>query len=88
MVILDASFLVLFIEPDANPPLDPTTKKPVEKCKERIEYLIARLTIEKATVAVPAPSLPCHGLSSMAWTRREINACSVARRRWRSPRGV
>jgi predicted nucleic acid-binding protein len=57
MVILDASFVLLLIELDAKPPKDPTTGKDVDKCKERIEYLVARLAIEKTPVVVPAPAL-------------------------------
>jgi hypothetical protein len=57
MVIFDASFLLLLIEPDAKGPEDPTTGKLVDKCKERIEYLVARLATERESVVVPAPAL-------------------------------
>ena len=57
MVVLDASFVLLLIQPDAKAPIDPTTKTAVEKCKTRIEHLIAELGEAKTAVIVPAPAL-------------------------------
>jgi hypothetical protein len=57
MVVFDASFVLRLIEPDAPPPKDPTTGRPVEKCKDRIEYLVAELARAKVVVAVPTPAL-------------------------------
>ena len=57
MVVLDASFVLLLIDPEAKPPTDPSTGKVVEKSKERIEYLIAQLSKAKDPVIVPAPAL-------------------------------
>jgi len=43
LVALDADFLLLLLDPDAKPPHDPTTQRPLDRAKERIEYLIANL---------------------------------------------
>jgi predicted nucleic acid-binding protein len=57
MVVFDASFVLLLIEPDAPPPQDPTTGKPVDKCKERIEHLVVQLGQQRVPILVPAPAL-------------------------------
>jgi predicted nucleic acid-binding protein len=57
MVVFDASFLLLLIQPNAKPPNDPATKKPVENCQSRIEYLISELNSQRTPVVVPAPAL-------------------------------
>jgi hypothetical protein len=44
MVLIDATTLLLLLDPDARPPRDPATKKPLENCKERIEFLIETLS--------------------------------------------
>ena len=57
MVLLDTTTLLLLIEPTAKPPLDPQTKKPVEKCKERLEYLIETLSQAGTKIVIPTPVL-------------------------------
>jgi len=57
MVVLDASFVLLMLEPSAPAPKDPTTGNPVGKCKERIEHLVDQLTKARTPVVVPAPAL-------------------------------
>lgn len=57
MVILDATTLILLIEPSARPPKDPATGKPLEKCKERVEYLLQTLSGANVRVLVPTPVL-------------------------------
>jgi predicted nucleic acid-binding protein len=57
MDVLDATTLLLLIEPTARPPKDPATGKPVEKCKERIEFLIETLTEARTRICVPTPVL-------------------------------
>lgn len=42
MVVFDATFLSHLLYPRSRPPLDPSTKQPVKKAKERIESLEQR----------------------------------------------
>ncbi len=57
MVVLDATTLLLLIEPSAKPPQDPKTGKPVERCKERLEFLLETLTSAGTRAVVPTPVL-------------------------------
>jgi hypothetical protein len=57
MVLIDATTLLLLLDSDARPPRDPATKKPLEKCKERIEFLIETLSEAGSRVVVPTPVL-------------------------------
>lgn len=57
MVVFDASFVLLLLQPDAKPPADPATGTPVQHSKERIEHLIASLGQDRTPVVVPAPAL-------------------------------
>jgi hypothetical protein len=54
-VALDADFLLLLLDPDAKPPHDPTTQRPLDRAKERIEYLIANLDNAKTRIILPTP---------------------------------
>lgn len=56
IVVVDTSALILLINPSANPPIHPLTKRPVEKARERIEHFIASLTASDVLV-VPTPVL-------------------------------
>jgi hypothetical protein len=57
MVVIDATTLLLLIDSKAKPPRDPKTQKPLEKCKERLEFLVQTLTGAGTRVVVPAPVL-------------------------------
>jgi predicted nucleic acid-binding protein len=57
MVVFDSAILTLLIWPQARAPLDPSTKLPVEHCKERIELLVQTLQRDKQTILVPTPVL-------------------------------
>ena len=57
MIVLDATTLLLLIEPSAKPARDPATGKAVEKCKERIENLLQTLSAAGSQVLLPAPVL-------------------------------
>jgi predicted nucleic acid-binding protein len=57
VVVFDTSTLILAIDPKAKPPIDPATDKPVEKCKERVENLLATLHKEKTAILIPTPVL-------------------------------
>ena len=56
-VLFDTSILLLAIFPDAKPPIDPATEQPVEHVKQRVEYLIRKLSKERSKVVIPAPVL-------------------------------
>lgn len=55
MVAMDATTLLLLLFPSAPPPLDPATKLPVEKCKERVELLLENLSKAGIKVVIPTP---------------------------------
>jgi hypothetical protein len=57
MVVFDTSAIVLALDDRALPPTDPSTGKPVERCKERIEYLLATLSKAHTPVLIPTPVL-------------------------------
>lgn len=57
MAAFDAMFLVLMFESNANIPIDSSTGQPVERAKERIEYLIDTLTEQNEKIIVPTPAL-------------------------------
>lgn len=56
MVIFDTSTIVLALDPTAKPPSDENGHL-VEKCKERIEYLLNTLNVAKTTILIPTPVL-------------------------------
>jgi hypothetical protein len=56
MVVLDATFLLLFFQPDAGVPRD-SAGQAVAKPRERIEFLISQLEKEKTRIVVPTPAL-------------------------------
>ena len=56
-VLFDTCTLLLALQPDAKPPLDPDTEQPLEHAKQRVEYLIKKLSKAKAKVIIPAPVL-------------------------------
>ena len=45
------------LDPKARPPLDPSTRKPLERCKDRLEYLRASLSEAGTRVVIPTPVL-------------------------------
>lgn len=56
-VLFDTSVLLLAIHPDASPPIDPATKQPVDHAKQRVEYLIRKLSKARTKVVIPSPVL-------------------------------
>lgn len=56
-VVFDTSVLLLALQPNAKPPLDPSTDKPVEHAKQRVEYLIKSLSKARTKVIIPSPVL-------------------------------
>lgn len=57
MVVFDTATLLLLIDPNAAPPIDPATAKKLEHCKDRIENLVNELNDEKARILIPTPVL-------------------------------
>lgn len=57
MVGFDASFLSLLLHPNPRAPLDPRTKTPVHRAKEKIEYLLETLEKAKVKILIPTPAL-------------------------------
>ena len=43
MAVFDATALLLFLDPDTRPPLDPETREPVTDVRARIEFLVETL---------------------------------------------
>lgn len=56
-VVFDATILLPFLQLDSYAPRDPITNDPVERPRERIEYLIEVLEKEKSKIVIPAPAL-------------------------------
>ena len=57
MVVFDTSTIVLSINPKAWPPTDPSTGKPVEKCKQRVDHLLETLGKARTPILIPTPVL-------------------------------
>jgi len=57
MIVFDTTTIILSIDPNAKPPIDPSTGRPVEKCKERIDHLIDTLNKSKTRILIPTPVL-------------------------------
>ncbi|TDK37027.1 type II toxin-antitoxin system VapC family toxin [Rhizobium deserti] len=57
IVAFDANILVYLFDENANAPTSKATGQQVERCRERVEYLIAMLQREKAKIIIPTPSL-------------------------------
>lgn len=55
MVIFDANFLLLLLDPDVDVPMDPATGQLVTRAKDRVEHLIATLTEQRETIGIPTP---------------------------------
>ena len=57
MPVFDATALLYFLEPDAKPPLDPTTDMPVTDAGKRISFLIRTLEDRHGAIIIPTPVL-------------------------------
>lgn len=66
MVLFDATTLLLLLHPDTSPPIDPSTKLPVTKSKERIDFLVQRLGESGSKIIIPTPVLS----EVLVWTGR------------------
>jgi predicted nucleic acid-binding protein len=56
VIIFDASYLVVFLNPNP-PPAKDRDEKSVEKFKERVEYLAATLDTSNEPIGIPAPAM-------------------------------
>ena len=56
-VLFDTSILALLLQPDARPPIDPTTKYPVEHARQRVDYLVREISRARDKVIIPTPVL-------------------------------
>jgi len=57
MIVFDANALICLLDEDANAPLDPATKQPVPRFRDRIQFLLGRLEEERQHAIVPTPAL-------------------------------
>jgi predicted nucleic acid-binding protein len=57
MVVFDTTFLSQLLYEKSRPPLDHSTKQPIERAKERIEYLIEKLNEGRQKIIIPTPVL-------------------------------
>lgn len=57
IVAIDASVLIFFFEKDAKAPIDPKTGKPLDRCYDRVNYLISKLAENSAKIVIPTPAL-------------------------------
>lgn len=57
MVVFDTTTVLLLIDPEAQPPIDPVTGKRLEHCKGRIEHLLKQLSDSKTRILIPTPVL-------------------------------
>ena len=57
MAVFDATALLLLLDPDTRPPLDPETREPVTDVRARIEFLVETLEARREAIVVPTPVL-------------------------------
>ena len=57
MVVFDTSVLLLLLDPNAKPPRDPETGKPLERAAARIEHLVDGFAKAGERIVVPTPVL-------------------------------
>jgi predicted nucleic acid-binding protein len=55
MVVFDSNFLLFLLHENLPAPEHPDTKETVLNCKERIDYLVARLNKSKEKIIIPTP---------------------------------
>lgn len=57
MVVFDSGVLTILLNPDSDVPADPTTQKPIERAKDRVDYLISCLAERHEKILIPTPVL-------------------------------
>jgi predicted nucleic acid-binding protein len=56
MIIFDASYLIVYLHPNPEPPKD-RNKQPVTNFRERVNHLVATLNASDQVIGVPTPAL-------------------------------
>jgi hypothetical protein len=57
MVVFDTTFILLLLDSSVPVPSDPETGKPIEHGRDRVEYLISRLSDAGTEILIPTPVL-------------------------------
>lgn len=57
IVVVDSSVLVYLFDVSASAPIDPKTRAPVEKCRDRVDHLISSLSKSNTKLIIPTPVL-------------------------------
>ncbi len=57
MAAFDAGFLIFLLHQNPRVPLDPRTRQPVTKVKERVAHLVASLEKAREKILIPTPAL-------------------------------
>ncbi len=57
MAVFDATALLLFLEPNAKPPLDPEAGTPIADVGARVEFLVKALEERHEAIVIPTPAL-------------------------------
>lgn len=73
IVVFDTSTLIYLFKPDAPGPMYPATQVCVDRCGDRITYLLSQLQKSKAKIVIPAPAvaelLTYSGPAGPEWVR-------------------
>lgn len=70
MIIFDSTYLVVFLN-QSPPPAKDRDDNPVEKFKERVQFLAANFDSSNEPIGIPAP----HGRSACPRGTRKIEVC-------------
>lgn len=57
MVVFDATILLALLHPDAPAPRHPETNEPVDRFRDRIDYLVSQLEKSRDKIIIPTPAL-------------------------------
>ena len=82
MVVFDAPILMLYLDESLEPPKDKDTGEPIPKARERVEYLVQRLSDDNQQVVIPTPALSevlVHAGQAQAEWLRHLNSRSCFR---------